>query len=244
MPTTPHHLLVLPGLTVLSRRIFSITSPGNSVRLTSLCLHRSSILIFFKVGGLRAPFQTSGTVPSCYDLSKVMESGLPRTSASSLGIPGCNPSRPVDLRTPSHTALLPTSLPLPQQQALLDGQTACKTLPSAQLGQALPVINPSARIHRHRGLGSAAACCMLSSNSPWRSPDSLSARHTPCREMASPLGAHPSYRPQRPWLTTSPACHSHPPSASRHAHGLSRNSPALPGGPIDNHTLTQFGKDP
>ena len=105
--------------------------------------------------------------------------------------------QPVTPRGLTYTALLPTSLPLPQQQALLDGQTACKTLPSAQLGQALPVINPSARIHRHQGLGSAAACCMLASNSPWRSPNSLSAPHTPCREMASPLGAHPNYRPPK-----------------------------------------------
>ena len=115
----PITFLAFLGLAVLSRRISSITFPGNESRLTSPYSPRSSILSFFKIQGLRALFHSSGTAPRHHDLAKIMERGLPRTSGSSLGIPGCNPSGAVDIRTPRRTALLPTCLHLPQQQALL-----------------------------------------------------------------------------------------------------------------------------
>ena len=135
-------------------------------------------------------YHPSAPAPRQHDLAKLIDSRLSRTSASSLGIAGCNPSGPVSLPTPSRTALLLASLHLPQQQAQLAGQTACKNIHFASSGQALPFINPSACNNRHQDLGSAATCSMLASNSPWQAPTPLSLHQTLCTELASPLGSH------------------------------------------------------
>lgn len=115
----PITFLPVLGLEALSGKTSYITFHRNTTRLTGISLPKSSILIFFKIGGQRAVYQLSGTVPRGYDLSDIIERGLTRLSDSSFRICGYNPSGPTDTYPPTHTAIIPTSPPPLQQQPLL-----------------------------------------------------------------------------------------------------------------------------
>ena len=189
-------------------------------------------------------FQPSGSTPRQHDLAKLIDSCLSKTSASSLGIAGCNPSGPVSLPTPSRTALLLISLHLPQQQAQLAGQTACKNTPFGSSGQAFAFINPSVCNNRHHSCNSAATYSVLASNSPCKLQiHFLSIKHC-AQNWPHPLALSPSKDPRGPGSRVSPARCSHSPSVSRHTHRLSRNSPALAGCHIDTHGVIKVGKVP
>ena len=74
-------------------------------------------------------------------------------------------------------------------------------------------------------LNPRAAC---SPPTPLRNLQILFLPVTHCaQKWPHPSALTPTKDPKTLWLITFPTCRSHSPSASRHTHGLSRNSPAL-----------------
>ena len=71
----------------------------------------------------------------------------------------------------------------------------------------------------------------------------LSIRHC-AQNWPHPLVLTSTKDPRGPGSPVSPICCSHSPSASRHTHRLSRNSPALAGCHIDIHGVIKVGKVP
>ena len=84
-------------LKMTSRINSSITFPGMEMWLIGLQFPGSFFLTIFKTGVTLSSLQLSGTFPVLHDPSKMIESGLVMTSASTFSTQGCITSGPMAL---------------------------------------------------------------------------------------------------------------------------------------------------
>ena len=135
-----------------------------------------------------------------------------------------------------HRSCLPPFIFLSNNHRSPDKQPE-KHSPCLSGGQALPLINPSARTT------TTTTASALQPRAACSNPAPLGNRQIPfhpvklCAEnWPHPSTLAPSTDPNKgPGLPASPACRSQPCSAFQHTYGLSRNSPALARCLIHNH---------
>ena len=97
MLTTPHNLLVFRLLGDGIQNKLSQHLSRDRGETDWPVVSRILLLALLKTEVTLAILQSSGPSPVLHDLSKMIESGLAVTSASSLGTHGCIPSGPKDL---------------------------------------------------------------------------------------------------------------------------------------------------